>query len=220
MSENSKNMSHNNLPKPQVDYRQYFSRKYNHRVRWMNFWHQIDEICGLEPQEVLEVGKGNGLVSDHLKKMGYPVKTLDIDPEVCPDVVGSIHKLPFVDNEFDLILAAEVLEHLPFENVPQAVSELKRVSRRFVIITLPYAGSRFLFRLKIPKIPELIVFLPIPYFWKKHKKTSEHFWEMGKRGFSRGKIRRLFAKCGFKVLKEKIFHDDFNHIFFVLENVN
>jgi len=198
----------------------YSEKKYNHKVRWMNYWHQIDEIYRLTPESILEVGKGNGLVSDHLRKMGYKVTTLDTDPEVKPDIVASVEAMPVSSQSYDLILAAEVLEHLPFDKLPAVVKELKRVARRFVIITLPYAGGRFDFFIKIPKIPKFSIFTPLPYFWVKHKLSkSGHYWEIGKRGYSRNRIRNML-KTEFGLMAEQIFPDDFNHIFYILDKRN
>ena len=75
----------------------------------MNFWHQIDEILELHPLSLLEIGKGGGVVSDHLKKSGVNITTLDNDAGTNPDIVGSIMRLPLKDKEFDMVLAAEVL---------------------------------------------------------------------------------------------------------------
>ena len=47
-------------------------------------------------------------------KADVKVVTLDINPEVRPDVVHdlNIHPLPFEDEEFDEIMALDVLEHI------------------------------------------------------------------------------------------------------------
>ena len=51
--------------------------------------------------------------------------TLDIDEKMNPDVVGDAHKLPFDDDEFDVILCTEVLEHLHSPHI--AEREMRRV---------------------------------------------------------------------------------------------
>ena len=52
--------------------------------------------------------------------------------------LGDIRCLPFADNAFDCVTAFEILEHLVYPDVLKAVSELKRVARRVVIISVPY----------------------------------------------------------------------------------
>jgi hypothetical protein len=59
--------------------------------------------------------------------------------------LDKIDKLPFIDNQFDTIICADVLEHL--ENIHLIFDELCRISTKNIIITLPnaYAGiSSFL----------------------------------------------------------------------------
>ena len=186
----------------------------------MNFWHQVNEVALLDMRSILEVGKGGGVVSDHLKRMGFLVTTLDIDADTRPDVVGDIMSLPFDVQSYDVILSAEVLEHLPFKKLSDALRELYRVTRRFVVISLPYRGSLIRASFKVPFLKKRDWCFVVPYFWKKHVLTSSgHYWEVGKRGFSRAVIREKFTDAGFRVKKEKVFCDDSDHIFFVLEKV-
>ncbi len=200
----------------------YLSLRYNSRTRWMNFWHQVDEVMALKPQRVLEVGAGGGIVRDRLRGVGCEVITVDTDPAVESDVVASIEKLPFPDKSFDVVLAAEVLEHVPFERVPEALRELKRVARHAVVVTLPHAGSAFIFHIKIPLIGDGTFFLKVPFFWKQHANkygdARGHYWELGKRGYSRARMRTLFNQAGLQVVKERIYPDDIIRICFVLSS--
>ena len=54
-------------------------------------------------------------------------KSVDVAEDLQPEVVGSVTKLPFPDKSFDVVVAFEVLEHLPFEKFEVAVSEISRV---------------------------------------------------------------------------------------------
>lgn len=49
---------------------------------------------------------------------------------------GSIYNTPFKDNSFDLVVCSEVLEHL--EKPEQALAELSRISKKYVLISVPY----------------------------------------------------------------------------------
>lgn len=51
-------------------------------------------------------------------------------------VQGDVYNLHFNNNSFDLVSAVEVIEHL--EDPEKAIKELQRVSKRFVLITVPY----------------------------------------------------------------------------------
>ena len=115
----------------------YEKRAYNSKERFCSYWHQIDEVLKLEGRSVLEVGPGGGLVTSELQRRGIDVLTLDIDHELAPDVIGSITAIPLPDGAVDVALAAQVLEHLPLDEVVTALSELARVSRIGVVVSVP-----------------------------------------------------------------------------------
>ena len=193
----------------------YFERKYNDGERWMSYFRQIDEVLKLKPVNVLEVGVGNGLAAHYLKSCGISVTTLDIERELKPDFVGSVEKMPFDDNSFDAVLCAEVLEHLPFEKFPSALLELKRITKKFVVLSLPHWGWTFKFCLKIPLLP------PLKFLWKfsrilKHK-PAEHQWEIGKRRFPLSKVKKEISASGFRILNHYIIFENPYHYFFILE---
>lgn len=48
---------------------------------------------------------------------------------------GSIYKLPYKDNSFDLVVCTEVLEHL--DAPPKVLNEILRTSRKYVLISVP-----------------------------------------------------------------------------------
>ncbi len=50
---------------------------------------------------------------------------------------GSADALPYADKAFDVVIACEILEHLPEPIFQAATAELARVARRSVIITVP-----------------------------------------------------------------------------------
>lgn len=51
--------------------------------------------------------------------------------------VASATELPFEDKSFDSTIACEIVEHLPKEEGPRLISELKRVSRLSFVVTTP-----------------------------------------------------------------------------------
>jgi hypothetical protein len=52
-----------------------------------------------------------------------------------------IEKVPFPDNSFDCVLCLDVLEHI--ENIHEIFDELCRVTRRYVIVSLPNPWASF-----------------------------------------------------------------------------
>jgi len=200
----------------QVTTEHYFRWKYIKQQRWANFWHQLELVRQTNAASVLEVGVGTGLVAETLRKLGIETKTLDIDPALNPDLVGSVTDLPqHLTKTFDAALAAEVLEHLPWSEVPKALRELARVARTHVIVTLPYRGTIVAWSFKLPLIPWLTGLIKFPHLWKEHTFDGEHYWELGTRGRSVAAFRALSAQCGLRVVSEGHSPDDPGHYRFL-----
>jgi hypothetical protein len=52
-------------------------------------------------------------------------------------VFGDIQNLPFRASSFDIVVCTEVLEHLSDAVLTHAVAELRRVSRRYILVSVP-----------------------------------------------------------------------------------
>lgn len=107
---------------------------------------RVEEIKAKIPSDVrsiLDVGCGNGFFVNSLIEEKYKkLVGLDSSKEALKHVktekiLGSITNLPFEDKSFDLLTCLEVLEHLPQEDFRKGVSELQRVSKKYIIITVP-----------------------------------------------------------------------------------
>ena len=182
----------------------------------MSYSNQAREFIRLKPTNILEIGIGNGIVRDALRNLGFAVTTVDIDSELSPDHVASVSALPFPNDSFDAVLAAEILEHIPFEDFSKALAEIHRVARRYVYITLPHAGAVFSLNVKMPLLPRLILFFKIPFFWKQHIFNGEHYWELGKRNFPVSRIKTAIKKAVFNIREAGIDPADPAHYFFSL----
>ncbi|MCU1351111.1 MAG: Methyltransferase type 11 [Acidimicrobiales bacterium] len=98
------------------------------------------------PIRVLEVGLGEGEVALRLAAR-WPaarISGLDLpDPALAAHwagrpfapLFGDVGRLPFADGTFDLVLAIEVLEHVPDPDL--ALAELARVGRRDLVVSVP-----------------------------------------------------------------------------------
>ena len=179
-----------------------YGRRYLTLARMITHWHQADCVATAAGAggSVLEIGPGAGHTSWLLRHWGLQVTTLDFDPGLKPDIVGDITRLPCADGAFDCVLAAEVLEHLPFAEVETALRELRRVARRQVVVSVPapFAGLSVL--LNVAGLQPRGLFLGMPYRVK-HVFDGQHHWELGKRGTSVARFRALVQGCGFKVLR-------------------
>jgi len=207
---------------PQVKKEHYFRKKYDDLGRFISYYYQIDLARSLEPESILEVGVGNGTVSDYLKKAGHKVTTVDVDPELKPDRLADVRKLPFGAASFDAVLAYEILEHLPFSELEKALGELKRVSARHVLISLPYRSTGFELALKFPWVrtifsrPFLNLFFRIPLRFGGFETSGQHYWEIDSAEYSLRKVRKIIKKH-LKIKRELRPVLNHYHYFFVLE---
>jgi hypothetical protein len=91
-------------------------------------------------ESVLDVGCWK---KDIKKYLSNDIRYMGIDIAGNPDIyldLDKIDRLPFNDNSFDVVVCADVLEHL--ENIHLIFDEMCRVSKRFVIITLPNPANQ------------------------------------------------------------------------------
>lgn len=132
-----------------------------------NFLNSLTQtVEKLHPDSILDVGCGEGFVLQKLQSNHIDASLSGID--VSEDAikvakknvkkadmqVGTIYKLPYASKSFDVVLCNEVLEHL--ENPEKAIKELKRVSGKYVICSVPHepwfmmgslAGGKYIMRL-------------------------------------------------------------------------
>jgi len=194
----------------------YRFEKYASEGRFVSYYWQLKEVVALKPKSILEVGVGDRVFGNFIKyNTAISYVSVDIAEDLHPDVVGSVLALPFPDKSFDVACAFEVLEHLPFEKFDNALSELARVALKNVVISVPHFGPMFSFSLKIPFLPQIRVSYKIP-FPKKHIFNSQHYWEIGKRGYPLSLIRSILLKH-FIIRKEFMPFGNQYHHFFVME---
>jgi len=198
----------------------HYSQNYDTKERFCSYWHQIQEITTCNPKTVLEIGIGNGFVSEYLRKTGFNVTTSDLDGRLHPNVASTVLNIPFAEAAFDVVACFELLEHLPFEKFENAIKEMRRVSVSFVILSIPESTQAYRLLLQLPKIGEFKKLLTIPALKKpEHSFDVQHYWEIGKAGYSLKRILAGFAMAGLNVKRTyRVFEFPY-HRFFVLEKI-
>src|ERR1035437_6082749 len=114
---------------------------------WNFFRHLVNLTSTKKVDSILDVGCGEGFTLNRLKEKGigkklegleYLKAAIELGKKTYPDIKiiqGSIYELPYKDNLFDLVLCTEVLEHL--EEPEKALKELVRVSKKYLVISVP-----------------------------------------------------------------------------------
>lgn len=182
---------------PQISKQEgYAFERYAFEGRFISYYHQLRLVLGRHPTSVLEVGAGDQVFGGFIKNnTDIAYTSVDIAEDLQPDVVASVTALPFPDNSYDVVCVFEVLEHIPFESFDTALNELKRVARTGVILSLPHFGPMLALSFKFPFLKEIRLAYKLP-FPKEHVFNGQHYWEIGKKGYSPSRIRAHISQIG------------------------
>lgn len=115
------------------------------------FLGELDALLGtLAPADLLDIGCGEGFVTEHLAERLAPgARVVGLDRDVpklraawaarnaarVELITGDARALPFGDGAFDVATLIEMLQVVP--DPPQALAEAVRVARRAVVVTVP-----------------------------------------------------------------------------------
>lgn len=205
----------------QVSKNHYDFKNYVSKERWASFWHQFDEVIQLAPSSVLEIGVGAGIFKEMASNFGVDIETVDFDPELNPNYVASVTDLPFKDNVYDVVVAFQVLEHLPYDQFLIALNEMERVAARYIVISLPDAETLWRYAFHIPKIGVKSFYIKRPNIGpKEHKFNGEHYWEISKKGYPLSRITNDLKRQGLELIKTYRVPEYTYHRFFVLRKCN
>ncbi|MGH1441576.1 MAG: class I SAM-dependent methyltransferase [Cellvibrionaceae bacterium] len=159
----------------------YFDDHYFSLPHLVSVSQQLHEIHALKPESILEIGLGNGLVSEFLRRAGYKVKTVDINSELDPDICAPLHELVERLNgeTFDLVVCCEVLEHLPLEDFAKNIKILRQAGSR-LFMTLPsyYRSFGFGGLLRLPRRTARPFSFHVNVRKEKDLSATQHFWEV------------------------------------------
>lgn len=184
----------------------------------MSYWYQAKEISSKQDiKTMLDVGPGTTFMHDILKihRPDIEYKTLDIAHDIQPDYIGEVTAIPLLDNSYDVVTAFQVLEHIEFSDFEPALLEMKRVSKKYVFVSLPHFGTSIEILFRIPPFSRVKFFLKFPRPIK-HVFGGQHYWEIGKKGYSPNKIRSIMQKH-FTILNEYVPFENQYHHFYILE---
>jgi SAM-dependent methyltransferase len=109
----------------------------------------LDFLSRIPFSTLLDVGGAEGYKAFLAQSLlGSSVVTTDLSAEACNRAreifnldsrPADIHSLPFANGSFDVVTCSETLEHVP--DLRAAVSELVRVARTAVVITVPHESE-------------------------------------------------------------------------------
>ncbi|MCF6171797.1 MAG: methyltransferase domain-containing protein [Bacteroidales bacterium] len=102
---------------------------------------KILEIIPEDVQRILDIGCGNGVITNVLGK-AYKVTAVDRSKKALSFVetdklLASADNIPLPNALFDMVFSSEMLEHLPDGVFEKSVAEMKRLTKKYIFITVP-----------------------------------------------------------------------------------
>ena len=195
-------------------------RGYVGDLRWQMYYPQLEHTLNLKPRKILEIGVGHNVLYAVLKSQGFEITSFDNAPELKPDVIGDVRELRqhFQPNSFDVVCCFQVLEHLPFEDLAKCLEQISQVSRKYVLISLPYVGITLRLNFAIARRGNREIRLGgrIPFFCLKCRPKVDHQWEPGWRDYPLSKIEKEI-KLYFSITNRLFVKPNDQHVQYVLE---
>jgi methyltransferase family protein len=197
---------------------------------WLSYFHQVNEILRIAApgDRILEVGPGNYFTTDVLRRLGFQVVTVDMDPAAGADMTADLRDLSLEEESFDVICCFQVLEHIPFADFGKILARLGAASRRYCLLSLPEPGIELGVMLRIPPgwLPRRFRRLGdgIPLFMKVSRSRPmdprpwpQHQWAVGRRNFSRATVEGEIERAGFRIVRKFNAPQAMYFLFYVLE---
>ena len=167
----------------------------------------LKEIFPKGQNKMLEVGCGTAFVSLYFSKRGYETTCLDINQSILnvarqnfkkenahgQFLVGDAEKLPFADNQFDVVCSFGLLEH--FKDPQTAITEMARVLKPGGLFFADIVPNRF----SVQSLGNVFNFF-VSLFYGLIKLKPRSGWEKGIRNF-----RPLYFENSFSWKKYRSF---------------
>jgi SAM-dependent methyltransferase len=115
---------------------------------------KIFETIPGDVKSIIDVGCGNGIITNELGKK-FAVTGVDRSANalgfVSTDKLqASCESIPLPDHSYDMVFSSEMLEHLDDGTLEKTIAELKRLSGKYIFITVPNNENLNKFQLRCP----------------------------------------------------------------------
>lgn len=105
----------------------------------------LADVLPNDIDSLVDIGCGGGIFINYIKNKKKYKRIVGVDRSLSAlkyvqteNISADITNLPFVNNEFDVVTCLEVLEHIPFFNYSKALNEIARISKKYILISVPY----------------------------------------------------------------------------------
>lgn len=141
--------------------RRYGYGGYRYDGRWKKFAEELIKTYGLSSNsKVLDLGCGKAHLIFEISQLlpGITIAGVDISEHALKDAPQEIHssltlidlreKLPYRDQEFDLVLSLNTLHNLPLPDFLKTAREMERVGKEKYLVVESYRNNQELFNLQ------------------------------------------------------------------------
>lgn len=176
---------------------------------WTRHFHVVKNLCAMVRGDVLEVGTGDGVVRRCVQPLVASYTVMDVNPRLQPDVLADLREpQPALAARFDAVVCTEVLEHLPFADLPTCLGHLVACLRPGgrLFLTLPHRKGHMLVvtprqRLWAWRFP--VGLTSLSEAWNRFVRRRiwidpHHCWEIGDGRVRRADVERILATQGLR----------------------
>ena len=116
---------------------------------------KIIEVIPEPVESIVDIGCGNGIITNVLGAH-FNVTAVDRSKKALSfvqtkKVVASADDIPLPDDSFDMVFSSEMLEHLEDDTLIKSVAEMKRLSKKYIFITVPNSENPDKLSVKCPE---------------------------------------------------------------------
>jgi len=102
---------------------------------------KVIQTIPTDVDSIIDIGCGNGLITNVLGQK-YNVTAVDRSEEALKfietkKIKASCDNIPLEEKSFDMVFSSELLEHLPDDILQGTIAEFKRLSKKYILITVP-----------------------------------------------------------------------------------
>jgi len=131
------------------DINEYYKKFLIDNPQEINRFQTIMSLMPKDCSSILDIGCGNGFFLHLIQKSINITDLVGIEPIKdkvksmihnfnIPGIIADAGHLPFKSESFDAVIALEVLEHLPYTTYSKALNEIQRISKKYIVISVPY----------------------------------------------------------------------------------
>jgi SAM-dependent methyltransferase len=127
------------------------NEKYYENFDWVKFdnanenYSSIRKLIPKDVNSIIDIGCGNGLITNKLNSefeiTGVDRSAKALELVTTHKIQASCDNIPVENNSFDLVLSSELLEHLDDSTFSNTISEINRISNKYILISVPFEES-------------------------------------------------------------------------------